>query len=77
MNTERKSEKALVSTTSMAYQFLLAANRYLEESREKLGYLDPGALKIYREAITVVNQEARQTLEIQNALFGKKPTTSQ
>lgn len=70
-------KKALISTGSPAYRKFLAANCVLEMSREATGYIDPEAMAAYRKAILGVNQEAKETIEIQEALLGKSPPTSQ
>ncbi|MBI4157995.1 hypothetical protein HY502_04050 [Candidatus Woesebacteria bacterium] len=68
--------KALISINSPAYRKFLAANCVLEMSREATGYIDPEALEIYRRAVLGVSREAKEALEAQEALLGKKPSTS-
>ncbi len=60
------------------YGPFLRANKALEDSREETGYLTPKALEDYRNAVFGVTEAVKkETIEMQEALFTKKPSTSQ
>lgn len=79
MEKEKSGEKTVrVLHFPPKYGPFLRANKALEVSREETGYIEPEALENLRKAALGVSEAVKEeTLQVQEALFKKKPSTSQ